>query len=184
MSNHTAAVRFGRNNSQGTAKDSAPIPRSPRVNRTKRVQSVPALRLRTRSQPHRHVCRSTRPHPRSPKTSRPSSRRSANRAIAPTTWRRCRSPPTRRCGHGRSRLPRASSRARCRRGTSTRQSASRSSRTIDPSATTVATFGAPGEYILRLQANDQTGDGGGGFQCCWTNAYVSVSVKPPKTTVP
>lgn len=51
-------------------------------------------------------------------------------------------------------------------------------------ATTSATFSAPGEYILRLQANDQTGDGGGGFQCCWTNAFVSVSVKPPKTTVP
>jgi hypothetical protein len=51
-------------------------------------------------------------------------------------------------------------------------------------ATTSATFSAPGEYILRLQANDQTGDGGGGFQCCWTNAYVIVSVKPSRTTVP
>ena len=44
-------------------------------------------------------------------------------------------------------------------------------------ATTTATFGAPGEYILRLQANDGSGDGGGGFQCCWTNAHVAVTVK-------
>ena len=40
-----------------------------------------------------------------------------------------------------------------------------------------ATFSAPGEYWLRVQANDESGEGGGGFQCCWTNAYVKVSVK-------
>ena len=39
-----------------------------------------------------------------------------------------------------------------------------------------ATFSAPGEYILRAQVNDRSGDGGGGFQCCWTNAHVKVSV--------
>ena len=44
-------------------------------------------------------------------------------------------------------------------------------------ATTTATFSAAGEYTLRLQANDSSGDGGGGFQCCWTNAHVAVSVK-------
>ena len=44
-------------------------------------------------------------------------------------------------------------------------------------ATTTATFGAPGEYVLRVQGNDSTGEGGGGFQCCWTNAHVAVSVK-------
>ena len=38
--------------------------------------------------------------------------------------------PTKTRGRGRSRLPRASPRGRCRRGTSTRRSASRSSRTI------------------------------------------------------
>ncbi len=43
-------------------------------------------------------------------------------------------------------------------------------------ATTTATFSAPGEYILRAQVNDRTGDGGGGFQCCWTNAHVKVTV--------
>lgn len=44
--------------------------------------------------------------------------------------------------------------------------------------TATATFSAPGEYILRLQANDASGEGGGGFQCCWTNVHVGVSVKP------
>ena len=44
-----------------------------------------------------------------------------------------------------------------------------------------ATFSAPGEYILRLQANDSTGEGGGGFQCCWTNAHVKVTVKAAAT---
>ena len=44
-------------------------------------------------------------------------------------------------------------------------------------AVTTATFSAPGEYILRVQANDWTGDGGRGFQCCWSNAQVKVSVK-------
>jgi hypothetical protein len=39
-----------------------------------------------------------------------------------------------------------------------------------------ATFAAPGEYIVRVQANDRSGDGGGGFQCCWTNAHVKVNV--------
>jgi hypothetical protein len=40
-----------------------------------------------------------------------------------------------------------------------------------------ATFSAPGEYLLRVQANDESGEGGGGFQCCWTNTYVNVIVK-------
>ncbi len=40
-----------------------------------------------------------------------------------------------------------------------------------------ATFAAPGEYLLRVQANDESGEGGGGFQCCWTNTYVKVVVK-------
>jgi DNA-binding beta-propeller fold protein YncE len=51
---------------------------------------------------------------------------------------------------------------------------------VDPAdgkASTTATFSVPGEYILRLQANDSSGDGGGGFQCCWTNVLVAVSVK-------
>jgi len=47
----------------------------------------------------------------------------------------------------------------------------------DGKTTTTAKFSAPGEYILRLQANNLTGDGGAGFQCCWTNAHVKVTVK-------
>ena len=42
---------------------------------------------------------------------------------------------------------------------------------------TNATFSTPGEYTLRVQANDESGEGGGGFQCCWTNTYVKVTVK-------
>jgi hypothetical protein len=42
---------------------------------------------------------------------------------------------------------------------------------------TTATFSAAGDYMLRVQANDESGEGGGGFQCCWTNAYVKVTVK-------
>jgi hypothetical protein len=45
-------------------------------------------------------------------------------------------------------------------------------------ATTTAKFAAPGDYILRAQANDSTGEGGGGFQCCWTNVHVKVTVNP------
>ena len=44
-------------------------------------------------------------------------------------------------------------------------------------STTTASFSAPGEYLLRVQVNDATGEGGGGFQCCWTNAHVKVIVK-------
>ena len=46
----------------------------------------------------------------------------------------------------------------------------------EPVATS-ATFSAPGEYLLRVQANDESGEGGGGFQCCWTNTYVKVIIK-------
>jgi hypothetical protein len=45
-------------------------------------------------------------------------------------------------------------------------------------AATTATFSAPGEYILNLQAEDQTGGGPAGRQCCWSNAKVKVTVTP------
>ncbi len=48
-------------------------------------------------------------------------------------------------------------------------------------ATTTATFSEPGEYVLHVVANDWSGDGGGGFQCCWTNGQVKVTVKPGAT---
>jgi hypothetical protein len=48
-------------------------------------------------------------------------------------------------------------------------------------ATTTATFSEPGEYLLHVVANDASGDGGRGRQCCWSNAQVKVSVKPGVT---
>jgi len=45
-------------------------------------------------------------------------------------------------------------------------------------AITAATFSEPGEYQLHVVANDYSGDGGLGFQCCWTTALVKVSVQP------
>jgi hypothetical protein len=44
-------------------------------------------------------------------------------------------------------------------------------------AKTTATFSQPGVYWLRAQINDSSGDGGGGDQCCWTTAHVTVTVK-------
>jgi hypothetical protein len=45
-------------------------------------------------------------------------------------------------------------------------------------ATTTAKFGEPGDYVLHVIANDYSGDGGGGFGCCWTTAVVKVAVTP------
>ncbi len=41
---------------------------------------------------------------------------------------------------------------------------------------TTATFSEPGDYVLRLQAYE--GGYPWGAQCCWTNAYVRVTVSP------
>lgn len=43
--------------------------------------------------------------------------------------------------------------------------------------TTSVKFSAPGEYALHLLATDYSGEGGNGEVCCWTNAYVKVTVK-------
>jgi hypothetical protein len=42
---------------------------------------------------------------------------------------------------------------------------------------TTATFDKPGDYVIRVQGNDSSGDGGGGEQCCWTNGLIKVAVK-------
>jgi hypothetical protein len=42
---------------------------------------------------------------------------------------------------------------------------------------TTGTFNAAGDYVVRVQANDESGEGGGGFQCCWTNAHVKVTIQ-------
>lgn len=47
-------------------------------------------------------------------------------------------------------------------------------------AVTTATFGAPGEYVLRVLGWDDSGGQSavmaGGFFCCWTNGFVTVQV--------
>ncbi len=49
----------------------------------------------------------------------------------------------------------------------------------DDVATTAATFDEPGEYMVRVLANDVSGTyPAGAAQCCWTNAYVRVTVSP------
>ena len=45
-------------------------------------------------------------------------------------------------------------------------------------AAATAIFALPGEYELLVVANDWSGEGGRGFQCCWTTAKVKVSVRP------
>jgi hypothetical protein len=49
--------------------------------------------------------------------------------------------------------------------------------TVVGEAATTATFTTPGEYVIRAQVNDTSGDGGGGEQCCWTTALIRVVVK-------
>ena len=44
------------------------------------------------------------------------------------------------------------------------------------SMTTQATFTEPGEYLVRVRANDSAVAGAGHAQCCWTNAFVKVTV--------
>ncbi len=43
---------------------------------------------------------------------------------------------------------------------------------------TTATFDEPGEYVLRVRANDSSGVATAGHsQCCWTNGFVKVTVR-------
>ncbi len=44
-------------------------------------------------------------------------------------------------------------------------------------ARTSAMFSVPGDYFLRAQINDKSGDGGGGLQCCWTTVLIRVTVR-------
>jgi len=43
-------------------------------------------------------------------------------------------------------------------------------------ATTNVTFSEAGDYVLHVTVNDYSGDGGGGFQCCWTTGLLKVTV--------
>ena len=53
------------------------------------------------------------------------------------------------------------------------------SRQLKGTATTSATFKQPGDYVIRVRA-DNFGrvDTSAGNQCCWTNGYVKVTVTP------
>lgn len=47
------------------------------------------------------------------------------------------------------------------------------------SVQTQATFWEPGEYVIRLRAdNFSAPDSGFDYQCCWSNAYVPVTITP------
>ena len=46
---------------------------------------------------------------------------------------------------------------------------------------TTATFSLPGEYVIRVEGNDSSGVGGGGFQCCWSTMSLKVNVKAANT---
>ena len=49
----------------------------------------------------------------------------------------------------------------------------------DGRATTTVTFSEPGEYVLRVRAdNFNPVDSSPGDQCCWTNGYLKVTVSP------
>ena len=39
-------------------------------------------------------------------------------------------------------------------------------------------FSEAGDYVLHITGNDYSGDGGGGFGCCWTTSLVKVAVRP------
>jgi hypothetical protein len=43
-------------------------------------------------------------------------------------------------------------------------------------STTTATFSEPGDYVLRVRANDSAVASAGHAQCCWTNGFVKVTV--------
>ncbi|MGD9905670.1 MAG: hypothetical protein AB7U83_19535 [Vicinamibacterales bacterium] len=62
-------------------------------------------------------------------------------------------------------------------GTVTFEPARIATKAQDETVATKAVFSAAGEYLLRVQGNDESGEGGAGFQCCWTNTYVKVTVK-------
>ncbi len=48
----------------------------------------------------------------------------------------------------------------------------------DVAVVNTVTFGAPGEYVIRIRATDSGVSTSGHAQCCWTNAFVAVSVNP------
>jgi len=43
---------------------------------------------------------------------------------------------------------------------------------------TTVTFSEPGDYVLHINGGDLSGNGGGGSGCCWTTAFMKVTVSP------
>ncbi len=48
---------------------------------------------------------------------------------------------------------------------------------ISGKATTTVKFSEPGDYVLHVNINDYSGNGGGGSGCCWTTLMMKVAVK-------
>jgi hypothetical protein len=46
----------------------------------------------------------------------------------------------------------------------------------DAKASNTVTFSQPGNYVISVQGFDSTGQGGGGFLCCWSNSKINVTV--------
>jgi hypothetical protein len=65
------------------------------------------------------------------------------------------------------------------RGQGTVQFSASQDKLVDGRATTIASFSAPGDYILQAVVDDGSGESAGnfGYHCCWTNAQVTVTVK-------
>ncbi|MEP6832606.1 MAG: hypothetical protein ABJB74_04390 [Gemmatimonas sp.] len=49
---------------------------------------------------------------------------------------------------------------------------------VGGTAKTTATFAQAGEYLLRIRANDSAVATAGHAQCCWSNAFIRVTVTP------
>jgi hypothetical protein len=49
-------------------------------------------------------------------------------------------------------------------------------------ASTTVKFDKPGDYMLHVNANDFSGNGGGGSVCCWTTAIIKVAVSGSANT--
>jgi hypothetical protein len=84
-------------------------------------------------------------------------------------------------GAGPPRRPRVSTTLTKYRGPGTVTFADNTPAIEKDKVTTTATFSMPGEYWIRIEGNDSSGVGGGGFQCCWTTAYIKVTVKAAAT---
>ena len=61
-------------------------------------------------------------------------------------------------------------------GSVTFQPATGRAASVGASVTSQATFAEPGEYLIRVRANDSAVGSAGHAQCCWTNGFLKVTV--------